>query len=75
MKLSVSLPDEDVEFLDAYAGTHGIESRSAAVHKAVGLLRASELEAAYEAAFDEWTASGEAELWEFTVGDGLDAPG
>ena len=31
MKLSVSLPDEDVEFLDRYAAEHGIGSRSAAV--------------------------------------------
>ncbi len=40
MKLSVSLPDEDVEFLDAYAKSKGSESRSAVVHKAVRLLRA-----------------------------------
>src|SRR3954454_5505467 len=71
VKLSVSLPDEDVEFLDAYAKAHAIESRSAAVHKALGLLRASELEAAYTEAFEEWGASGEAELWDVTVGDGL----
>jgi len=75
VKLSVSLPDEDVEFLDAYAKAHAIESRSAAVHKALGLLRASELEAAYTEAFEEWGASGEAELWDVTVGDGLDASG
>ncbi|MGQ0850035.1 MAG: ribbon-helix-helix domain-containing protein, partial [Actinomycetota bacterium] len=41
MKLSVSLPDEDVEFLDQYAQTQGYESRSAVVHKAVRLLRAT----------------------------------
>ena len=41
MKVSVSLPDDDVEFLDAYARSQGIESRSAVVHKAVRLLRAS----------------------------------
>ena len=49
MKVSVSLPEEDVEFLDSYARTQGIESRSAALHKAVGLLRASQLATAYEA--------------------------
>jgi Arc/MetJ-type ribon-helix-helix transcriptional regulator len=75
VKLSVSLPDDDVEFLDSYAKAQGIESRSAAVHKAVGLLRASELEAAYEEAFDEWVGSGEAELWDVTAGDGIDASG
>ena len=40
MKLSVSLPEDDVEFLDAYARAQGITSRSAVVHKAVRLLKA-----------------------------------
>ena len=35
MKVSVSLPDEDVEYLDAYAQTQGLDSRSAALQKAV----------------------------------------
>ena len=70
MKLSVSLPDEDVAFLDAYAESQGIESRSAALHKAVRALRASELAAAYEDAWDEWSAT-EAEAWEPTVADGI----
>ena len=51
MKVSVSLPDDDVEFLDAYAETNGIASRSAVLHKAVRLLRASELGDAYEDSF------------------------
>ncbi len=70
MKLSVSLPDADVAFLDAYAEAQGIESRSAVLHKAVRALRASELSAAYEDAWEEW-GSTEAEAWEATVADGL----
>jgi Arc/MetJ-type ribon-helix-helix transcriptional regulator len=70
MKLSVSLPDEDVKFLDAYAEQFGIESRSAVVHRAVRLLQASELGAAYEAAWEEW-AAGDADSWEPTASDGL----
>jgi Arc/MetJ-type ribon-helix-helix transcriptional regulator len=70
MKLSVSLPDDDVEFLDAYAEREGFASRSAVVHKAVRLLRASELGAAYEDAWDEWEASGERSRWEVTAADG-----
>lgn len=73
MKLSVSLPDEDVEFLDAYASDQGFASRSAAVHKAVRLLRATELEAAYEDAFAEWEQEGEATAWDVTAADGLGA--
>lgn len=59
MKLSVSLPDEDVAFLDAYAGAQGIASRSAVVQRAVRLLRASELGAAYEGAWSEWSSEDE----------------
>ena len=71
MKLSVSLPDEDVEFLDQYARTQGYDSRSAVVHKAVRLLRASELGGDYADAWDEWSESGNAEAWDTVVGDGL----
>lgn len=73
MKVSVSLPEEDVAFLDAYAQSQGIESRSAVVHRAVGLLRASELGDAYEDAFSSWSDDGEACAWETVAGDGLEA--
>jgi Arc/MetJ-type ribon-helix-helix transcriptional regulator len=70
MKLSVSLPDEDVEYLDSYAATKGLESRSAALRKAVRLLRASELGSAYEDAWSEWADSDDAEYWEAATADG-----
>jgi Arc/MetJ-type ribon-helix-helix transcriptional regulator len=71
MKLSVSLPEEDVEFLDQYAESQGYESRSAVVHKAVRLLRASELGREYAEAWEEWSDSAEAEAWDTVVSDGL----
>jgi Arc/MetJ-type ribon-helix-helix transcriptional regulator len=71
MKVSVSLPDEDVQYLDAYAQTQGLDSRSAALQKAVRLLRASELGAAYEDAWTDWANSGDAELWDAATADGL----
>ena len=71
MKVSVSLPDDDVEFLDSYAQAQGIESRSAVVHRAVGLLRASQLESAYEEAWAAWVAAADAEAWEDAAADGL----
>jgi Arc/MetJ-type ribon-helix-helix transcriptional regulator len=70
MKVSVSLPDEDVEFLDTYAEREGFASRSAVLHKAVRLLRASELGAAYEDAWAEWAAADDGTLWEPTAADG-----
>lgn len=72
MKVSVSLPDDDVEFLDAYAQSQGIESRSAVIHKAVGLLRTSELGEAYEDAFTSWHDEGEAPAWDVVTSDGLE---
>ena len=71
MKVSVSLPNDDVEFLDEYARDAGLRSRSAALHKAVRLLRVAELGADYESAWDEWSASGDQEAWERAAGDGL----
>jgi hypothetical protein len=74
MKISVSLPQADVEFLESYAHQHGIETRSGAVQLAVDRLRHDELGDAYEQAWDEWTSSGEDTAWEGAVGDGLSRP-
>ena len=71
MRISVSLPDADVEFLDDYAQSQGAGSRSAVVRKAVGLLRASDLTAAYEETWQEWSDSGDESLWDAAVGDGI----
>ncbi|MFD2418750.1 ribbon-helix-helix domain-containing protein [Amycolatopsis pigmentata] len=70
MKLSISLGEEDVAFLDRFAAEAKISSRSAVLQRAIELLRASELEASYQAAWDEW-AEEEADAWESTVGDGV----
>jgi Arc/MetJ-type ribon-helix-helix transcriptional regulator len=70
MKLSVSLPDEDVALLDEFARTAGLPSRSAALHHAVRMLRLPELEQDYAAAWDEWAAAGEHASWDLTVADG-----
>lgn len=70
MKLSVSLPNDDVAFLDDYASSHGMPSRSAVVQRAVDLLRAAQLGPAYADAWATWDAE-EADLWDATVADGL----
>lgn len=71
MKVSVSLPGEDVQFLDEYAKEQGLESRSAALHRAVRLLRTSELGGTYEAAWDEWKDADDDTLLDSTAGDGI----
>jgi Arc/MetJ-type ribon-helix-helix transcriptional regulator len=75
MKLSVSLPDDDVAFVDEYALRVGDASRSAVVHRAISMLRMAELESAYAEAWADWAGSDDAELWNETVADGVaDAP-
>jgi Arc/MetJ-type ribon-helix-helix transcriptional regulator len=74
VKLSISLPAEDVALLDEYARTSGL-NRSAVIRRALRLLRQPQLEQDYAAAWDEWEASGEHSAWEGTAADGLsDAP-
>jgi len=67
----MSLPADDVEFLDAYAKSLGYQSRSAVLHIAVRLLRSTELGSAYQEAWQEWTATGEAEPWDSAIADGI----
>jgi hypothetical protein len=71
MKLSVSLSEEDVAILDEFAQTAGLPSRSAALHHAVRMLRLPELEHDYEAAWQEWEASGDQAAWGVTAADGI----
>lgn len=72
MKVSVSLPDAEVAFLDELARERN-ESRSATLLRAIKLLRASQLQLDYAEAWLEWEESGEAAVWEAVVADGLDA--
>lgn len=75
MKLSVSLPEEDVAVLDEYARRTGLPSRSSALRQAIRLLRHRDLEQDYSAAWEEWESSGASADWEHVVADGLsDAP-
>lgn len=69
MKLSVSLPDDDVAFLDALAKERALDSRSAALQEAVRALREQSLVEAYMAAFLE--SRGVQADWDVAAGDGL----
>lgn len=72
MKLSVSISEQDVEFLDDYVSSHHVRSRSAAVAQAVALLRAQVLSDSYEQAWAEWESSDDAVAWGAVTADGLD---
>lgn len=76
MKLSVSLTEDDLIALDRFVEQAGLGSRSAGIQQAIRRLGDADLEDAYAAAWQEWDASGDAELWDVTSGDGLtDASG
>ncbi|MBA2696331.1 MAG: ribbon-helix-helix domain-containing protein [Ornithinimicrobium sp.] len=71
MKVSVSLPEEDVSTLDEFARSSGLASRSAVVRHAIHLLRLPDLEDDYAAAWEEWESSGDQAAWESAASDGL----
>ena len=73
VKLSLSIPEDDVRFIDGKARDGTYPSRSAVVVAAIRTMRHAELTDSYVAAFDEWASGGEAGLWEAAVGDGLSA--
>ena len=70
-KISLSLGEEDVAYLDEQTAQGRYPSRSAAVQRAVRLLRESALEDAYAQAFAEWNDASDADGWDAAVGDGM----
>ena len=71
MKLSISLQGDEVGFLDSYARSHGIKSRSAVVKTALHLLRTMQLADDYAAAWAEWDDDDNTEAWDLSSLDGL----
>lgn len=72
MKLSVSLPEKDVEFIDDYAARTDIGNRSEVLRVALELLRAAQLEDAYAEAWDEWAEDADTSAWDSATADGID---
>jgi len=73
VKVSTTISEYDLAFLERYANRHRLQSRAAGFHDAISALREKELEAQYEEAYQEWYESGEAEVWECVSGDGIDS--
>lgn len=72
MKVSVSIPDNDLAYIESQVSSGRYPTRSAALHAAIKTLRTRDLEAQYAEAAREWHESGEQAAWEVTVADGLD---
>lgn len=62
MKLSVSLPDRDVQTIDDYAKLAGLDSRSAVLQHAIKLVRYEILKQQYLEQFRDYEGS-EDEEW------------
>ena len=70
MKISVSLPHDDLAFVDEETRAGRFETRSAAIHAAIRLLRDRRYVDSYAAAWDEWDGT-DAEAWNSVDSDGL----
>ena len=65
-KLSVSVHETLVRFVESYRGEHDLRTKSEVVERALELLRERELEEAYAAAGQEVDP-----IWDVTIADGL----
>ncbi len=70
MKISISLPGDDVQFLDSQASQGVFSLRSAAIHSAIRLLHDRQYVDSYAAAWGEWDADNGA-VWDATLTVGL----
>ena len=72
-KLSVSLPPDLVDFVDAFRRHHGVATRSEVIARAVEALRTADLRRAYRDHAEAWQHDPEREFWDETaVADALD---
>jgi antitoxin ParD1/3/4 len=65
-KLSISLPESIVQFIEDYKATHHYASRAEVMEEALKLLRYQELEEAYRSASQETDST-----WDVAIADGL----
>lgn len=72
VKLSVSLSDSDVAYVDEIARVERSGNRSAVIHDMVRLFREIRSEDDYVKAFEEWDGSEDQKLWDSALMDGLD---
>lgn len=71
-KMSVSVDEELVRFVERYQTAHEVRTKSEVVERALQLLRDEELIQQYMEAFKEWRESDDVALWDATLADGLE---
>ncbi|MGH8635156.1 MAG: hypothetical protein ACRET7_13630 [Burkholderiales bacterium] len=65
-KLSISIPESSLEFIEMYRKKHALKSRSHVISTAIDMLREREFEVAYRDASREYDPA-----WDVTNSDGL----
>lgn len=65
-KLSISIPDSALQFVERYRKAHAIRTRSEVIQEALALLRERELDTAYREASAEFDSD-----WDRVSSDGL----
>ena len=74
-KISISLPNDLIYYLDDCIREHHFEGRSEVIAHALRAMRERELETAYAAASQEWDGSEDARIWDSALADGLGEQG
>lgn len=72
MKLSISVPDSQMDLLDRVVQQRGLASRSVAIQQGIDLLLQDALVSDYRDAFSEWDEDGDAAAWQVVASDGLE---
>ena len=70
-RMSISISPVLAEFVMRYCQRHKQKSKSAVIESALELLRHEELKRQFKVVMSEALESGEIELYDGTVGDGL----
>lgn len=72
VKISVSIPEDELALLDELIAREELPNRSAGVRRAIEEFRRARLAAEYKECFSQPSFEDEAKLWEDTLADGLD---
>lgn len=71
IQISARIDESLADFLESYQQRYDVKNRSEALEQAIEALRERALTEEYAQAMEEWESSGDAALWEGTVGDGI----
>ncbi len=71
-KLSISVKDNWLSFIEEYQKNYNIKSRSEVLERGLAALKQLELQDQYHLAYKEWFNSDENDIWDLTTADGIE---